>query len=205
MPFTSAPLWTGLEILTKNPRPELVPRLKSCSPATAGILPPVDHCPLSPWNFLRGAGPYLSKKCAQKPAWHLHENCLKSYPSHRNGYPTSYDLSYNLRWSFQVSEAFQSAHKISNSVLSVFSNRSKSALLTFCKSLFHVRNPSLIGEIKNLESTQRAFTLHISGCQDLSYWKRLKRLSLMSLQHYIIIFGLFPNDVGMRLLPHSHD
>ena len=42
-----------------------------------------------------------------------------------------------------------------------------------------VWNPSLLGEIKKLKSIQRVFTRHISGCQDLCYWDRLKRLCLM--------------------------
>ena len=86
--------------------------------------------------------------------------------------------------------AAQNANKIANWVLSVFSDRSKDVLLTIYKSIVRSRleyscpvwNPSSMQDIKKLESTQRAFTRYISGCQGLSYWERLKKLGLMSLQ-----------------------
>ena len=75
-----------------------------------------------------------------------------------------------------------------------------------------VWDPSLLGDIKKLESTQRVFTHHISGCQYLCYWDRLKRLGLMSLQRrrerYIIILvwktlhELAPNDIGIIFYEH---
>ena len=109
---------------------------------------------------------------------------------------------------------------MANWVLSVFSTRSESVMLTLFRSLVHrrleyscpVRNPSLLGDIKKLESSQRVFTRHISGCQDLCYWDRLKRLSLMLLQRrrkrYIIIHvwktlcELAPNDIGILFYGH---
>ena len=67
---------------------------------------------------------------------------------------------------------------------------------------------SSINDIKKLESTQKSFTRHISGCQGMSYWDRLKHLGLFSLQRrrerYMIfhvwktINGLVPNDIGLE-------
>ena len=129
-------------------------------------------------------------------------------------------LSNDIRWSAQVNEAVQSANKMANWVLSVFSTRSESAMLTLLRSLVHSRlkyscpvwNHSLLGDIKKLESSQRVFTRHISGCRDLCYWDRLKRLGLMSLQRrqerYIIIHvwktlhELAPNDIGILFYEH---
>ena len=99
-------------------------------------------------------------------------------------------LSPDLRWATQVSEAVQSANKMANWVISVFTDRSKVVMLTLFKTMVRSRleyscpvwNPSLMADIKKLESSQRAFTRHISGCYGLSYWQRLKFLDLMSLQ-----------------------
>ena len=66
-------------------------------------------------------------------------------------------------------------------------------------------------DIKELESTQRAFTRYISGCQGLSYLDRLKKLGLMSLQRrrdrYVILHlwkiwqGAVPNDLDIQFSP----
>ena len=68
-------------------------------------------------------------------------------------------------------------------------------------------------DIKKLESTQRAFTRYISGCQGLSYWDRLKKLGLMSLQRrrerYVILHlwkiwrGAVPNDLDIQFYDHT--
>ena len=92
-----------------------------------------------------------------------------------------------MKWSLQTTIAAQNANKMANWVLSVFSDRSKDVLLTLYKSIVRSRleyscpvwNPSSMQDIKKLESTQRAFTCYISGCQGLSYWDRLKKLGLM--------------------------
>ena len=98
-------------------------------------------------------------------------------------------LSPDMEWSLQATFAAPNANKMANWVLSVFSDRSKDVLLTLYKSIVRRRleyscrvwNPSSMQDIKKLESTQRAFTRYISGCQGLSYWDRLKKLGLMSL------------------------
>ena len=134
-------------------------------------------------------------------------------------------LSNDIGWSAQVNEAVQSANKMANWVLSVFSTRSESVMLTLFRSLVRskleyscpVWNLSLLGDIKKLESTQRVFTRHISGCQDLCYWDRLKRLELIlscrfkdgeSATGYITIHvwetlhGLAPNEIGIIFYEH---
>ena len=129
-------------------------------------------------------------------------------------------LSNNIGWSTQVNETVKSANKMANWILSVFKNRSKSVMMTLFKSLVRSRleyscpvwNPSLLADVKKLESTQREFTRHISGCHHLDYWDRLKRLDLISLQRrrerYIIIHvwkilhGLAPNDIDIIFYQH---
>ena len=126
-----------------------------------------------------------------------------------------------MKWSLQATIAAQNANKMANWVLSVFSDRSKDVLLTLYKNIVRSRleyscpvwNPSSMQEIKKLESTQRAFTRYISGCQGLSYWDRLKKLGLMSLQRrrerYVILHlwkicqGAVPNDLDIQFYDHT--
>ena len=130
-------------------------------------------------------------------------------------------LSPDMEWSLQVTIAAQNANKMANWVLSVFSDRSKDVLLTLYKSIVRSRleyscpvwNLSSMQDIKKLESTQRAFTRYISGCQGLSYWDRLKKLGLMSLQRrrerYVILHmwkiwqGAVPNDLDIQFYDHT--
>ena len=76
-----------------------------------------------------------------------------------------------------------------------------------------VWNPSSMQDIKKMESTQRAFTRYINRCQGLSYWDRLKKLGLMSLQRrrerYVILHtwkiwqGAVPNDLDIQFYYHT--
>ena len=129
-------------------------------------------------------------------------------------------LSPDLKWTTQVTEAVQSANKMANWVTSVFSDRSKVVMLTLFKSMVRSRleyscpvwNPPLLSDIRKLESTQRAFTRHITGCKGLNYWQRLKFLDLMSLQRrrerYVILHiwkilkGIAPNDINIKSYEH---
>ena len=89
-------------------------------------------------------------------------------------------------------------------------------MLTLYKSLVRsilefnspVWNPTKIGDIQAIEGVQRTFTSRISALKSDDYWKRLKEMSLMSLQRrrerYImlqvwkIVNGVSPNDIGME-------
>ena len=83
-----------------------------------------------------------------------------------------------------------SAHRTAAWVLSVFRDRSTTTMMQVYKSLIRselayccpVWSPTKIEDIKTIESLQRTFTSKISGIQHLSYWERLDRLNLMSLQ-----------------------
>ena len=82
-------------------------------------------------------------------------------------------LSPDMKWSLKATIAVQNANKMASWVLSAFSDRSKDVLLTLYKIIVRSRleyccpvwNPSSMLDIKKLESTQRAFTRYISGCQ----------------------------------------
>ena len=121
-----------------------------------------------------------------------------------------------MKWSLQATIAAQNVNKMANWVLSDFSDRSKDVLLTLYKSIVRRRleytcpvwNPSSMQDIKKLESTHRAFTRYISGCQGLSYWDRLKKLGLMSLQRrrehlWKIWQGAVPNALDIQFYDHT--
>ena len=69
-------------------------------------------------------------------------------------------------------------------------------------------NPSKIEDIKTLEGVQRLFTSKISGLAQYTYWERLQKLKLMSLQRrrerFIIINiwkifnGISPNYLNIK-------
>ena len=141
-------------------------------------------------------------------------------------YPSAYSkdlgvyVSSDLAWSTHVNQITEDAKKMSSWVLSVFTGRAPDLMLSLHKSMVRsmieyscpVWNPSTIPDIQKLESTQRSFTRHISGCHGLTYWERLKRLDLLSLQRrrerYIIIHvwkiihGEAPNDISLSY--HHH-
>ena len=74
-------------------------------------------------------------------------------------------------------------------------------------------NPSKISDIVTLEEVQRAFLSKVVGFQHLSYWDRLRKLGMMSLQRrrerYIIIQmwkilnQKAPNDINVQFNPPS--
>ena len=77
--------------------------------------------------------------------------------------------------------------------------------LEYCSQLW---SPGLLGDIRKLEAVQRSFTYRVSGMNHLSYWDRLKRLNLYSLERrrerygvlytYKIILGIAPNFKSPR-------
>ena len=77
--------------------------------------------------------------------------------------------------------------------------------LEYCSPLWH---PSKIEDIKHLEAVQRTLTSKITEVKHLSYWDRLKKLDLMSLQRrreryciiqiYKIFKHLTPNDLQLE-------
>ena len=100
-------------------------------------------------------------------------------------------------------------------VLSVFSDRSDTTMLALFKTMVRSKleycsplwSPSKVSDIQTLEGVQRHFTSRISGYSDMSYWERLHKLNLMSLQRrrecYIIITmfkilnNQMPNDLNI--------
>ena len=99
-------------------------------------------------------------------------------------------ISDDRSWSPHVEKTVQGARKMAAWAISAFRDRSAPVMLTLYKSLVRskleyccpVWNPSKVSDIQKLESIQRSFTRKIIGCKDLTYWERLKRLKLMSLQ-----------------------
>ena len=102
-------------------------------------------------------------------------------------------------------------------VLSVFQTRSESIMMTLYKSLIRSRieycsciwNPLKQEDIITLESVQRNFTSRISGLSELSYYQRLQKLNILSLQRrrerfiiiqmFKIINKLTPNDLNFEV------
>ena len=78
------------------------------------------------------------------------------------------------------------------------------SILEYCCAVW---SPAKISDIQLIEGVQRHFTSRITGLSDLSYWDRLIKLNLMSLQRrreryqIICIFkmlnDLMPNDIGL--------
>ena len=62
-------------------------------------------------------------------------------------------------------------------------------ILEYCCQLWH---PQVLGLIRQVEGVQRTFTYRINGMRELSYWQRLERLKLYSLERrrerYLIIY-----------------
>ena len=105
----------------------------------------------------------------------------------------------DLDWTTHIKSIADKARQKAAWVFSVFHTRSQETMVTLYKSLVRslleyccpVWNPKKISDIQELEGVQRTFTSRIAGCQDLDYWERLLKLSLMSLQRrrerYIIL------------------
>ena len=130
-------------------------------------------------------------------------------------------VSYDRSWTPHIEKTVQGARLMAAWVLSAFRDRSAPVMLTLYKSLVRskleyccpVWNPSKISDIQKLESIQRCFTRKINGCKELTYWDRLKKLKILSLQRrrerYCIIHvwkilnGLAPNDLEFQFSTHQ--
>ena len=125
-------------------------------------------------------------------------------------------VSADNSWSPHIGRMINSARRTAAWVLSVFRDRSRTTMMQLYKSLVRskleyccpVWSPTKIEDIKAIESLQRTFTSKISGFQHLSYWERLERLNMMSLQRrrerYLIIhmwkvrMAQVPNDLNIK-------
>ena len=77
--------------------------------------------------------------------------------------------------------------------------------LEYCCPLWHSNN---MGEIMEIESVQRPFTSKIQSVKNLTYWERLAKLDLMSLQRrrerYLLFYmwkilnNIGPNDLKIE-------
>ena len=119
-------------------------------------------------------------------------------------------VSADRSWSPHIEKTGQGA----------FRDGSEMVMLTLYKCLVRskleyccpVWNPSKIGDIRKLEDVQRSFTKKITGCKELTYHERLKKLQLLSLQRrrerYCMVHvwkiknGLAPNDIEIQFADH---
>ncbi|KAL5257662.1 hypothetical protein ACHWQZ_G012546 [Mnemiopsis leidyi] len=124
----------------------------------------------------------------------------------------------DLNWTTHVKAIADKARQKAAWLFSVFHTRSSTTMLTLYKSLVRslleyccpVWNPKKISDIQELEGVQRTFTSRIAGCQELDYWERLQKLSLMSLQRrrerYIVLHvcrlrhGDVSNDIRIEFV-----
>ena len=130
-------------------------------------------------------------------------------------------VTNDLSWSTHIQSILKKGRSMSAWVLSVFRARDRLTMVTLYKSLVRstieyccpIWHPSKISDIEDLEEIQRDFTRIINGCQQLSYWKRLKKLNLMSLQRrrerfiilnmWKILHEKMPNDLNVQFRQHS--
>ena len=121
-----------------------------------------------------------------------------------------------------MSNAIKRSSNLSSWVLRVFKTREQSVMMTLFRSLVipHMEyccqlwSPHLLGDIRRLEAIQRSFTARITEFGHLSFWERLDRLELYSLERrreryiimytYKIIEGLVPNFEDQRFSIKTH-
>ena len=99
-------------------------------------------------------------------------------------------VTQSLTWSPHIRNIVDGANKMAAWILSVFSTRDREIMMILYKSLVRPRveyscplwDPKKIGDIILIEQVQRHFTSLIEDLQELTYYERLNRLKLMSLQ-----------------------
>ena len=121
----------------------------------------------------------------------------------------------NLTWRTHIATKATKANSMTGWILRTFITRDVSTMMLLYKSFVrsHLEyccplwSPHLQRDIIQIEAVQRSFTAKIQGLRDLSYWDRLRRLSLYSLQRrrerYTIILvwkiehNVLPNNVNL--------
>ena len=125
-------------------------------------------------------------------------------------------VSSNLSWTPHINILADNGRKLIAWILSVFSDRSELTMMTLYNSIIRSRleylsplwNPSKIEDIKTIEGVQRYFTSKITGLDNYTYWERLQKLNLLSLQRrrerFIIIMmwkilnNVCPNSLNIQ-------
>ena len=125
-------------------------------------------------------------------------------------------ITTDLNWSPHINTIAEKARQLISWVLSVFKDRSEKTMMCLYNSLIRSRleycsplwHPSKQEDTKTLESVQRRFTSKIAGLAELSYYDRLRKLRITSLQRrrerYIIIMmwkiinHISPNDINFE-------
>ena len=120
-------------------------------------------------------------------------------------------MESSAEFSDQIRQVALKGRQTAGWILRVFSTRDPSPLMVLYKSLVLplleycsvLWSPRTVGLIRDIEGVQRSFTWRLSDMQNLSYWERLERLNLYSLERrrdrycaiYIwkILSGLVPN------------
>ena len=99
-------------------------------------------------------------------------------------------MSDDGSWTQHIDKIASDARKIAGWALRTFQDKSITTMMTLYKSLIRCKleyclplwNPRKISDIQSLESVQRKFTRRVDNMKQYSYWDRLKKLNLMSLQ-----------------------
>ena len=128
-------------------------------------------------------------------------------------------LDSELSWKPHITHVIKSASQTAGRILRSFETREQDPMLVLMKTFIRphleyispIWSPHLIGEIQRVEAVQRAFTAHISGCEEMTYWQRLHHLGLYSLQRrrerYKVLYlwklyhGLLPNHLNLVFKP----
>ena len=125
-------------------------------------------------------------------------------------------LSSDRSWTPHIEKVIEGGKKIASWVLSAFRDRSPILMMTLYKTMVRskleyccpVWSPTKVGDIQALENIQRSFTKKVAGCQGLSYWDRLGKLKILSLQRrrerysvihmWKILNNLAPNNISIH-------
>ena len=99
-------------------------------------------------------------------------------------------LANDLSWDLHIGKMTADARRMSGWVLRAFKTRQPKTMLILYKSLVRSKleyccplwDSPKISDIMSVEAVQRKFTKRILGMSDLSYWDRLKKLNLQSMQ-----------------------